>query len=47
MALAAHRQIGAKLGNAFATSSFLKGTYAPVDLGAVRQADEARKRGIK
>lgn len=40
-------QIGAKLGNQFDKSAFLRRTYAPVDLAAVRAADEARKRGRK
>lgn len=44
---ATDRQIGSKLANEFDKSAFLKGTYAPVDLGAVRAADEARKRGRK
>ena len=40
-------QIGAKLGNQFDKSAFLRRTYSPVDLAAVRAADEARKRGRK
>ena len=42
---AADRQIASKMANSFDKSSFLKKTYAPVDLAAVRAADEARKRG--
>lgn len=40
-------QIAAKMANQFDKSSFLRKTYAPVDLGAVRAADEARRRGRK
>jgi hypothetical protein len=35
------------MANDFDKSSFLHKTYAPVDLAAVRAADEARKRGRK
>jgi hypothetical protein len=38
-------QIAAKMANQFDKSAFLRKTYAPVDLQAVRAADEARKRG--
>lgn len=44
---AADGQIAAKMANRFDASATLKKTYAPVDLGAVRAADEARKRGRK
>jgi hypothetical protein len=40
-------QIAAKMANQFDKSAFLRKTYAPVDLRAVRAADEARKRGRK
>jgi hypothetical protein len=40
-------QIAAKMANEFDKSAFLRKTYAPVDLQAVRAADEARKRGRK
>lgn len=40
-------QIAAKMANQFDKSSFLRKTYSPIDLGAVRAADEARKRGRK
>jgi hypothetical protein len=40
-------QIAAKMANQFDKSAFLRKTYAPVDLQAVRAADEARKRGRK
>ena len=40
-------QIAAKMANQFDKSAFLSKTYAPVDLRAVRAADEARKRGRK
>ena len=39
------QQIASKMANSFDKSKFLRETYAPVDLGAVRAADEARKRG--
>ncbi len=42
---AADTQIAAKMANRFDKSSSLRRTYAPVDLAAVRAADEARKRG--
>jgi hypothetical protein len=35
------------MANEFDKSAFLRKTYAPVDLQAVRAADEARKRGRK
>jgi hypothetical protein len=44
---AADGQIAAKMANQFDKSAFLRKTYAPVDLQAVRAADEARKRGRK
>jgi hypothetical protein len=44
---AASAQIGSKLANDFDTSAFLRKTYAPVDLAAVRAADDARRRGRK
>ena len=40
-------QIAAKMANQFDKSAFLRKTYAPVDLQAVRAADEARRRGRK
>lgn len=40
-------QIASKMANSFDKSKFLQATYAPVDLAAVRAADEARKRGRK
>lgn len=40
-------QIAAKMANSFDKSKSLRKTYAPVDLAAVRAADEARKRGRK
>jgi hypothetical protein len=44
---AADGQIAAKMANRFDKSSTIKKTYAPVDLAAVRAADEARRRGRK
>jgi hypothetical protein len=44
---AADKQIASKMANSFDRSKFLAGTYAPVDLAAVRAADEARRRGRK
>ena len=44
---AADGQIAAKMANRFDASSALRKTYAPVDIAAVRAADEARKRGRK
>lgn len=38
-------QIAAKMANQFDKSAFLRKTYAPVDLQAVRAADDARRRG--
>ncbi len=40
-------QVAAKMANDFDESAFLRKTYAPVDLAAVRAADEARRRGRK
>ena len=40
-------QIAAKMANQFDKSAFLRKTYAPVDLRAVRAADDARKRSRK
>jgi hypothetical protein len=37
-------QIASKMANSFDKSKSLQATYAPVDLGAVRAVDEARKR---
>jgi hypothetical protein len=42
---AADGQIAAKMANRFDKSAFLQKTYAPVDLAAVRAADEARRKG--
>jgi hypothetical protein len=38
-------QVAAKMANSFDKSKFLRATYAPVDVAAVRAADEARVRG--
>ena len=38
-------QIAAKMANQFDKSAFLRKTYSPVDMGSVRAADEARRRG--
>lgn len=46
-ATAENGQIAARMANEFDKSAFLRKTYAPVDLQAVRAADEARKRGRK
>ena len=40
-------QIAAKMANQFDKSAFLRKTYSPVDMGSVRAADEARRRGRK
>lgn len=44
---ASAEELGEKLANDFATSTFLQKTYAPVDLETVRKADQARKKGRK
>jgi hypothetical protein len=44
---AADGQIASKMANDFDKSAFLRKTYAPVDIAAVRAADEARKRARK
>src|SRR5271157_2362185 len=41
---AQNQQIASKMANSFDRSKFLRSTYAPVDLAAVREADAARKR---
>lgn len=44
---ASAEHLGSKLANDFATSRDLQRTYTPVDLGAVKLVDEARKKGRK